>query len=305
MTIRPFTIFDLLTLGNYSRNILTLDSSRAVTRGNLLGLTALFPFFNPGQFLFTAIQENNLVSVMGQVTLMEHEACARISFLAPGNAIDEDETPIIEHLVMQAGDWGALYVMAELDERSPAFKSLRKAGFAMYAWQKVWKLTDLGGSSPDVQWEIPDATEMLTVQGLYTQIVPALLQPVDSMPRMGGGLICAYDGKIQMYAAITSGPAGIWVQPLVHPDAACAADCLQALLYAIPNRGGKPVYICIRSYQAWLETTLEELGAEPSPQQAVMVKHLAAMLRDEAKVNLPEKAFVKPAAPITRSSTEK
>ncbi len=305
MTIRPFTLFDLLTLGNYRRELLTLDSARAVTRGNLLGLTALFPFFNPGQYVFTAIQENDLVSVMGQVTLMENDACARISFLAPRDALSEDEAPLIDHLVMQAGEWEALYVMAELDEHSPAFKSLRKAGFAMYAWQKIWQLTSPGEGNPRIQWKPPSATEMTAVQGLYTQIVPALLQPVDVMPRMDGGLICTSDGNIQMYAAITSGPAGIWVQPFVHPDTACAADCLQALLHAIPNRGGRHVYICIRSYQAWLESALEELGAKPSSQQAVMVKHLAALLRDEAKVNIPEKAFVKPAAPITRSSIEK
>jgi hypothetical protein len=175
----------------------------------------------------------------------------------------------------------------------------------MYAWQKVWQLTGPGENNPRVQWKPPSAQEMLTVQGLYTQIVPAVLQPVDSMPRKTGGLICTLDGNIQMYAAVTSGPAGIWIQPLVHPDAACAADCLQALLRAIPNRGGRPIYICIRSYQAWMESALEELGAKPSPQHAVMVKHLAAMLRDEAKVNISEKAFVKPAAPITRSSTDK
>jgi len=305
MFIRPFTLFDLLALGKYRRDLLTLDSARAVTRGNLLGLTALFPFFNPGQYVFTAIQENNPVSVMGQVTLMENESCARISFLAPGDALGEDETPFIEYLVMQAGQWNALYIMAEPDEHSPAFKALRKAGFAMYAWQKAWQLTGPGEDTPSIQWKSPSATEMISIQGLYTQIVPALLQPVDSMPRMGGGLICTYDDKIQMHATITSGSAGIWIQPLVHPDSACAADCLQALLKAIPNRGGKPVTICIRSYQAWLESPMKEMGAEPGSQQAVMVKHLAALQRDEAKVNIPEKAFVKPAAPITRSSMEK
>jgi hypothetical protein len=305
MTVRPLNLFDLPALGNYRRNLLALDSARAVTRGNLLGLTALFPFFNPGLHMFTAIQENDLMSVIGQVTLTKSDAFARISFLASGNALGDGEAPILDHLVLQAGNWGALYVVAEVDERSLAFKSLRKAGFSMYAWQKVWQLAGPGDNNPGVQWKTASATEMLAVQNLYTQIVPALLQPVDVMPRRDGGLICTFDGNIQMYAAVTSGPIGVWIQPLVHPDAACAADCLQTLLSAIPNRGGIPVYLCIRSYQAWLESTLEELGAWSSPQQAVMVKHLAAMLRDEAKVNISEKAFVKPAAPITRSSTDK
>lgn len=305
MTVRPLTLFDLPTLVHYRRNLLALDSARAVIRGNLLSLTTLLPFFNPGQHMFTAIQENDFISMMGQVTQTDSDAFARISFLAPGKALGEYEASLLDHLVQQAGNWGALYVVAEVDEQNVVFKSLRKAGFSMYAWQKVWQLTGTGESNPHVQWNPPSVQEMLTVHSLYTQIVPALLQPVDSIPRRTGGLICALDGNIQMFAGVTSGPVGIWIQPLVHPEAACAIDCLQALLRAIPNREGRPIYICIRSYQAWMESALEELGAKPSPQQAVMVKHLAALLRDEAKVNIPEKAFVKPAAPITRSSSEK
>ncbi len=304
MTIRPLNLFDLPILGHYRRKLLALDSEQVLTRGDLLGLTTLLPFLNPGQHIFTAIQENDLISVMGQVTQTNRDTFARISFLSPGDAL-EDEAPLLDHLILQAGNWGALYVVAEVDEQNVVFKSLRKAGFSMYAWQKVWQLTGGGESNSQVQWMPPSAIEMLAVQSLYTQIVPALLQPVDAMPRKTGGLICIVDGNIQMYASIISGPVGIWIQPLVHPDAAHTADCLQSLLRVIPNRGGRPVYICIRSYQAWLESTLEEIGARPSPQQAVMVKHLAALLRDEVKVNVPEKAFVKPAAPITRSSTEK
>ena len=207
----------------------------------------------------------------------------------------------------QAGDWGALHVVAEVDERSPAFKSLRKAGFAMYAWQKIWQLADAGEGKPRIQWTVPSEAEMLVVQSLYAQIVPALVQPVDVLPRRLGGLICSRDGNIQMYASLASGSAGVWVQPLVHPDAACVADCLQALAYAIPRPAGRPVYLCIRSYQAWLEATLQDLGAKAAPQQAVMVKHMTAMLREEAKVTISEKVFVKPAAPITlrRTHTKK
>ena len=304
MSIRPFNLFDLPSLNHYRSDLLALNCSRALTRGNLLGATTLLSFFNPGQHICTAIQEDDLTSVMGQVLQSNSDTFARISFLAPGAALGE-EVPLLDHLVLQAGNWGALYVVAEVDEGHIAFKSLRKAGFSTYAWQKAWQLSDSAESDQQAQWKIPSAAEMLAVQSLYSQIVPALVQPVDTLPRKPGGLICRLDGNIQMYAGITSGPAGIWIQPLVHPDATCAAVCLQALLRVLPNQAGRPVYLCMRSYQAWLESALEDLGAEAGPRQAVMVKNLTAMIREDVKVKVPEKAFVKPAASINRTSTDK
>jgi hypothetical protein len=48
------------------------------------------------------------------------------------------------------------------------------------------------------------------------------------------------------------------------------------LLSKVPNRRSRPVYICVRSYQSWLETAIEDLGAEAGPRQAVMVKQLVS-----------------------------
>jgi hypothetical protein len=43
----------------------------------------------------------------------------------------------------------------------------------------------------------------------------------------------------------------------------------------------------VRSYQSWLEAPLEELGAEPSERQAVMVKHMAVKKNALQPVTLP------------------
>jgi hypothetical protein len=58
----------------------------------------------------------------------------------------------------------------------------------------------------------------------------------------------------------------------------------------------------VRSYQAWLEPALEELGGKASQRQAVMVKHLARMIKDEQAVAATEKAWAKPATPVARIS---
>jgi hypothetical protein len=58
----------------------------------------------------------------------------------------------------------------------------------------------------------------------------------------------------------------------------------------------------VRSYQAWLESVLEDLGAQPGPRQAVMVRRLVKTIKDLQPVSVMEKALakVKPAAPISR-----
>ena len=63
----------------------------------------------------------------------------------------------------------------------------------------------------------------------------------------------------------------------------------------------------MRSYQAWLETVLEDLGAEAGPRQAVMVRRLAKTIKEPLAVSVMEKALAKakPAAPVSRIENEK
>ena len=50
------------------------------------------------------------------------------------------------------------------------------------------------------------------------------------------------------------------------------------------NKAGRsfkrvPVYVVVRRYQDWLEDALVDLGFEPWTRQAVMVRHIAAGVR--------------------------
>jgi hypothetical protein len=93
------------------------------------------------------------------------------------------------------------------------------------------------------------------------------------------------------------------VQPFIHPDTQDIPALLAGLLKTIPNRLSRPLYICVRSYQAWLESAIETLGAQPGPRQAVMVRHLAAQQKVERKYALPALEGGQPevSAPIARS----
>ena len=215
---------------------------------------------------------------MGQVILKGDETSARLTFLAPKENINGLTLSLLDHLTMQAGDWGAFHLLAEVDENSPVFRSLRQAGFAMYAWQRVWKLPKLEKTDAVSSWREAEETDWPAVQSLHGQIIPALIQPVDALPKQASGLVCRSEGNLQAYAAVNSGPAGVWIQPLVPPESGCGPERLAGL----SGWGSRPVYVCVRSYQAWLETVLEDLGAEAGPRQAVMVRRLAKTIKETA-----------------------
>ncbi len=298
MTVRGFDFLDIPALARYRRNVLTLDNARALTRGNPIGAAALLSYLNPRRYIFTAVAAENGDSLIGQITLAETETAARLNFLAPQDGPEELVVPLVDSLVAEAGAWGAFHILAEVDEHAPVFRSLRQAGFSMYAWQRVWKLAPAGPDSLERVWKPVRGADWPAVQSLHSQIVPALLQPIEMLPRQVEGLVCREGNDLQAYVMVASGPAGVWLQPLIPPDCDCIPR-LAGMLNTIGTRG-RPVYVCVRSYQAWLESVLEDLGAKPGPQQAVMAKRLAILSKEEQAVKTVEKALAKPAAPVAR-----
>ncbi len=303
MIIRSLDVLDLPQLSHYRRDMLSLDSAHILTRGNPLGAAAIFSYLDPRRHIYTAVANENGSSLMGQVTLHEEETSARMTFLAPLEAVNELTMPLLEHLIAQVGEWGAFHLLAEIDEDCAAFRFLRRAGFVMYAWQRIWILPAPNQADKKEIWRQVAETDWPAVQSLYGQIVPALLHPVEALPRQVMGLVCS-EGSLQAYVAVTSGPKGIWIQPIVPPDSDCASEQLIGLAHALSDRRERKIYICVRSYQAWLESVLEDLGAQPGPRQAVMVKRLAKLQKVEEKVSAMDKVLAKHSAPVARTATD-
>ena len=307
MTIRSLDFLDLPFLPRYRQDLLPLDSARLLTRGSPLGASALLSYLNPRRNLYTALSSENGDSLMGQVILAEGDTSARLVFLAPSRCLERLALPLLDHLAKQAGTWGAQHVLAEVDEDSPAFQSLRQAGFAMYAWQRVWKLPRLTGDTQGKTWRMAGELDWPAVQSLHAQIVPALMHPVENLPGQVSGLVCFNENGLQAYTSFTSGLQGAWIQPLVLPDSPCFPGQIPGLLRAAGVQNNRAIHVCVRSYQAWLAASLEELGAEAGPRQAVMVKRLTQLVKELQPVSAMEKAMarVKPAAPVQRTKSER
>ena len=302
MPVRPLDLLDLPFIYKYRHQVVPLDSARALTQANLLEANAFFSNLKSDREMATAISKQDGSALLGQVTHSNTSPYANLAFLAPPQRSDLDHAALLNYLAVQAGAWGCLYLLAEVDECSPIFKSLRQAGFSMYAWQRVWKLTGTGQPGGQDPWLETQEPDLVAIQSLYSQIVPAMLQPVEPLPRQSSGLVCRQDGELKAYLSLTYGPSGIWVQPLIHPDANCLPGWMNALLAAIPDRHNRPVYFCVRSYQAWLTSMLEELGASAGERQAVMIRHLAVLKRVEETLAVKnvEPAWAKSATTVNR-----
>ena len=299
MNIRPLDFLDLPTLSRFRNDALTLDSSRALTRGNPLGAAGFLSHFNPSRHVYTAIAKENGASLLGSVIHTPGETFARLLYLAPSAHLTHPDLPLlVEHLSAQAGTWGAFHVLAEVDETSTVFPALRVSGFSVYAWQRLWDVSLVAGAGQKLAlsevevsgWRRAHDIDLHAIQSLHHQIVPPLMQPVEPTPRRALGYIC--DEGMMCHVSPSSGVLGIVLTPLIHPDATDVEAKLAALISTLPDRRGRPVYLCVRSYQTWLEPALEDLGAKASARQAVMVKHLARLVKEEQTVKAVQPAGV-------------
>jgi hypothetical protein len=319
MSIHALDLLDLPTLYRYRSEAISLDTVRLLTRGNPLGAIGVMAYMNPNRHLYSAVSREDGVTLAGGIIHTNGDLFAKLLYLAPASQMECSSLPaLIESLAEQAAAWGALHVMAEMDENSAAFVPLRKAGFSMYAWQRIWDVTALAASSNGKEghdgaangdghakhdWRRVDSISLASVQSLYHQIVPPLLQPVERPPRRPTGFICS-EG-MRAHVGVNSGMVGIVLFPLIHPEATEVSSKLASLISNLPNRGGRPVYVCVRSYQAWLEPVLEDLGGRAGVRQAILVKHMARLVKDEQTVLAKQPANVSVQPSNMSRATEK
>jgi hypothetical protein len=304
MSIRPLAILDLPYLYSFRDQAIGLDTARTLTRGNPLGAVGLFAYVNPVRHIYSAIINSTDETVLGGIIHSRNEAFAKLLFIAPSSQLDHPDLPeLIETLSAQAGEWGAFHVLAEVDETSDAFVALRRAGFSVYAWQRMWDVSEITDAIRPAEWTKVKPVHMPAVQSLYYQIVPPLLQPIEPQPKSGLGWLC--NEGVKCYVSAMHGVYGIVLSPLIHPEATFVSEKLASLISNLPDRRNRPVYLCVRSYQAWLEPVLADLGAKGADRQAVMVKHLVHMVKEgQTAPAVPTGVSVQPSR-VSRADAKK
>lgn len=308
-SVRNFDWRDIPAIYRLRQSIVYLDNALLLTRGALPVQGAFFSYLAPSMGVFTCVaeaKEDKATPVIGQFIHLLNSQFAHLTFLMPENALDTAGFPAaLDYMAARSGGRGALRLLADVDEHSPVFEALRGVGFAIFSRQRIWRLAGKLAAQPeDVTWRPAFSQDQPQIRALYNNVVPGLVQQVEPfMTERLRGMVSIQNGEVVAYVEIRQGHRGIWLQPFVHPDAAIVPERLAALLKKIPNILSLPVYVCVRSYQSWLETAIQELAGEAGSMQAVMVKHLAVAQKATKPFAVPALEGKQPevTAPFARS----
>lgn len=292
--IRSFDWRDISLVRQLSDQGTCLDSITRLTRDAQPIQSALLAYLMPGAAAPTLVWRAGAAAGFGQLRHRPGEELARALFVAPAWSPDNPAwLPLVEQLAAEAGARGGHNLIAEVDEASGEFEALRLAGFAIYARQTVWRLSGAlppaGGAGGGAARPASRA-DAFAVATLYANLVPRLVQQVEPAPRPGQGFVFERAGQLVAFLDVRRGPIGLWVEPYVHPEAFdLSAEILAAALPQLAGggRAGRPIYVCVRRYQDWLQEILQAAGFECLGSQAVMVKRLAVRVAEAALKPLP------------------
>ncbi|MAS35333.1 MAG: hypothetical protein CL610_15070 [Anaerolineaceae bacterium] len=296
-----------------------LDSEQAFTGGVDLSSAALISsFVLPHRSVYTMLARSDKQTVVGQFRLQPDRHKAHIVYIAPGLDYEADNTAwlnILDAMTAEAGRRGAHVLTAEVDEHLNLFETMRVTGFSIYARQEIWQRPP--GPLPNLPVDKVDLTceteaDAHGVQLLYSNIVPRLVQQAAAPPIGSNGLVYRKNDRVEGYIAVSEGRAGIYLMPYLHPDvfSEAAAILVAAIDQASRSHQRVPVYVAVRRYQDWLEDALVGLGFEAATRQAVMVRHIAAGVRQASFAPLIRKletvpSPIKPPTATTKPIVEK
>ena len=290
--LRPFTIRDLSLWQAASGQAVFLHPQLLLTQGP--GAILRGAFLSPlsaitGNFTYVHTPPDNSHAIIGQVSHHQASPMAHCDFLSPQSALSSRALPdLLDGLLKLVSSRGAHSLIAEVDEDSTALGALRQNGFSIYARQQIWKIE----KTPSMEghnslWRHALTGDELAVQILRNALVPGQVQQVEEAKENLDGYVLYQHEQLLAYAEVKRGPHGIWVQPFVSLDANPFEVALADLLARLRPRAGRPVYICLRSYQDGLQSPLKKLDADPVPYQAAMAKRTTLPLKVEETRRIP------------------
>ena len=308
--IRPFDWRDIVLMRRTRPLGICMDSQLAHTGGTHVFQNALLDPIRPQSQACTLVarpDDTMHEPVIGQIHFHNESRQARLAFLGPASAISTTiGSEILEELSRAAGKQGAHALIAEIHENEPAFESLRRVGFAVYARQRIWRLDHLpvaADQALEKAWRVESGADKAGVLNLVSSLVPGLVQQIEPPSTLNGkGLVYWSEGELLGYLNVHYGNKGIWVQPYFHPAAELSDRLLTGFILVLSPKKSRPLYICVRSYQGGLAGAFERLGFQSCESQAVMVKRIAMPVGEEALSGKPvlEGTQPEPSRPTAR-----
>jgi hypothetical protein len=279
--IRPFDLSDSLSIFHSASLSLPFDSRQVAIqpirafRRALLG--RIFPLLHPETYVAF---EDGTFQGFAQFTHPMGDPCAHLFLIAPETfPAASCATNMMEMLLTASGARHARYLIAESETHSTAYGFLRRSGFAVYARQTIWrrdKPLPTVPSTPTGSMRPARPTDQPAITALFSSVVPALVQQIENPPTTDSGWALLEEGELVGFFQFSTGSLGSWVEPFFHPSARHAADWLSRLVSDLLNTVSGPLFVCVRSYQEWLGSILQEIGFSCTGDQSVLARRIVA-----------------------------
>lgn len=213
---------------------------------------------------------------------------ARLAYLAP--TLDQGGTEslwfsLLDGITQLAGQKGIVTIRAEVPEEWDSFEVLRRADYAVYAHQTLWARPPVDGNDYETTLRPAQPGEVRLLATRHYARGTGLLKMVDSFSEASAEYYVLRDwpeckGLIRIYHGNKCLLADLYVTPEAKNE---AAPLVRGLL-ALANHGG-PIMCRLRHDMEWLGNRLIEEGFDYLCNQAVMLRHtLAGVRQDPFKV---------------------
>ncbi len=305
-------LLDLPMMLRLQQSAVILHSELGLTEDARGQSSALLSSIGFPRGLHTLVAQLEGKDVAGQFRYRPDDANAHIVYLAPTLAEAEDDSiwlHMLDAMAEQAGRNGAQTLVGEVEVSHRLFETMRRAGYAVYSRQVIWRHGPIAAAPAPASVTVSAETEddQIGIAALLGCTIPRILQTVMGPSTDATGLVYRKEGRIEAYLAFSEGRHGVYLMPYLHPEVLDEApDIVADGLRQIDRCRRLPVYVCVRGYQGWLENAMRDLGFHPWLEQAVMVKHLTAGVRQTSfeSVKLATSGGQKPAATLRMVSIE-
>ncbi len=278
-------LLDIPLMLRLKQNAIVLHSEMGLTEDARGQNSALLSSIVFPRGLHTLVAHSDNQDVVGQFRYRSDDVNAHIVYLAPALEDDEDDNiwlHILDAMAQQAGKNGAQSLVAEVEVSHRLFETMRRSGYSVYSRQVIWQHHPIKDDTQAPKLTVTAETndDQIGIASLLGCTIPRILQTVMGPSTDMDGLVYRKDGRIEAYITCSEGKHGVYMIPYLHPDVLSdASDIILAAILEIERCRKVPIYVSVRGYQGWLENAMLDLGFDPWLEQAVMVKHLTAGIR--------------------------
>jgi len=299
--IRPFDLRDVTLVAQLENQGTPLNAELALTQKPRPLQSALASFLSlhsrgPRTYVCRDTLADHSEKLTGLAQLRPRRGTTRgyVTFIAPalvsGDGAEDVWLNLLEYVGVDAARLGLHHLIAEAPEDGDEVDVLRRAGFAIYLRQDIFRLDAARRPAP-VQGALRlcEDADTWSIQQLYFNTAPRLAHLAEGTPRAGRsgarGYVYHEKGELAAYVEVRRGSHGAWFNLLVHPDAESrAAHIMNQALAELGPAWDKSIFCGVRRYQEWLRRPLESIGFESFGASVLMVKHLVAHVAEPEPV---------------------